>query len=140
MKRNGLYALTFAVLLSGAAAAQTPPPTQTPPPQPPAQAAPKTQDMTVVGCVVKGSKPNIYLIERAVDPTKKNDPPRTFRIQAQMEDPDFETHVNAKVEFSGAAELKSVPPPPPGGKIDENELPIFTVKSFQRVADTCSFE
>ena len=139
MKRNGLYALTFAVLLSGAAAAQTPPPTQTPPQQPAAQAAPKMQDMTIVGCVVKGSRPNIYLIERAVDPAKKNDPPRMFRIQPQMEDPDFETHVNAKVEFTGAAELKTVPPPPPGGKVDEKELPIFTVKSFQRVADTCSF-
>jgi hypothetical protein len=140
MKRNGLYALTFAVLLSGAAAAQTPPTQQTPPQPPPAQTAPKTQDMTVVGCITKGSKPNIYLIERAVDPTKKNDPLRTFRIQAAMEDPDFETQVNAKVELTGTAELKTIPPPPPGGKIDEKELPVFTVKSFQRVADTCSFE
>ena len=29
---------------------------------------------TVVGCVVKGLKPNVYLIERAMDPTKKNEP------------------------------------------------------------------
>jgi hypothetical protein len=139
MKRSGLYALTFAVLLSGAAAAQTRPPTPTRPPQPPAQTAPAVREMTVVGCIAKGSRPNSYLIDRAVDRTKKNDPPRTFRIQPLMEDPDFETDVNAWVELTGTAELKPVPPPPPGRKIDETALPIFTVKSFQRVADTCSF-
>ena len=138
MKRNALFALAVAALISTAAAAQTPPPTQTPPPQPPAQATPATQEMSVVGCIVKGVKPNVYLIERAVDPKKKNDPPRTFRIQPEMEDPDFETHVNAKVEFTGVAEIKPVAPPPPGGKVDEKDLPVFTVKSFQRVADTCT--
>ena len=96
------------------------------------------QELTVVGCVVKGVKLNVYLIERAIDPTKKNDPPRAFRIQPQMEDPDFESHVNAKVEFTGSAEIKRVAAPPAGGKIDEKDLPVFMVKSFQRVADTCT--
>ena len=138
MKRNALYALAVSVLISAAAAAQTPPPQTTPPQTPPAQATPAMQELTVVGCVVKGVKPNVYLIERAIDPTKKNDPPRTFRIQAQMEDPDFESHVNARVEFTGTAEVRPVAPPPPGGKIDEKDLPVFMVKNFQRVADTCT--
>ena len=138
MKRQVLLSLAIAALMSAVAVAQSTPP-QTPPPQtPPAQAAPVMQDMTVVGCIVKGIRPNTYLIERAVDPAKKDDQPKTYRIQSQMEDPDFETHVNAKVEFTGSAEIKRVAAPPPGGKIDEKDLPVFSVKNFQRVADTCT--
>ena len=133
MRRNLFQVLTLSALLSMAGMAQTP---QTPPP---AQTPPKMQEMKVVGCLVKALKPNAYLLERAVDPVKKGDTPRTFRIQPQMEDPDFESQVNAKVEISGQAEIKTVPTPPPGGKIDEKDLPVFNVKSFQRVADTCSF-
>jgi hypothetical protein len=131
MKRNLFQAFALSTLLSVAGMAQTP---QTPPQQTP----PKMQDMKVVGCIVKALKPNAYLLERAIDPTKKGDTPRTYRIQAQMEDPDFESQVNAKVELTGQAEIKQVPAPPPGGKIDEKDLPVFNVKSFQRVADTCT--
>ncbi len=140
MKRT-LYTLAITALLSTAGAAQSAPPTQTPP-QPPApqQTATPTQEqeMTVVGCLVKGIKPNVYLIERAVDPKKKDDPPKAFRLQALLEDPDFESQVNAKVELMGTAEIKRVPPPAAGAKIDENILPVFKVKSFQRVTDTCT--
>jgi hypothetical protein len=138
MKRHVLLSLAIAALMSAVGIAQATPPQTTPPQTPPAQAAPVMQEMTIVGCVVKSTRPNAYLIERAVDPAKKDDQPRTYRIQAQMEDPDFETHVNAKVEFKGSAEVKPVPTPPPGGKIDEKDLPVFSVKSFQRVADTCT--
>jgi hypothetical protein len=138
MKRHLLLSLAIAALISAVGSAQTPPPQTTPPQTPPPQAAPVMQEMTIVGCVVKGTRANSYLIERAVDPAKKDDQPRTYRIQPQMEDPDFETHVNAKLEFKGSAEVKRVPTPPPGGKIDEKDLPVFSVKSFQRVADTCT--
>jgi hypothetical protein len=139
MKRHALLSVAIGALMSAVAVAQATPPQTTPPPQtPPAQAAPVMQEMTVVGCIVKGTRPNTYLIDRAVDPSKKDDKPRTYRIQAQMEDPDFETHVNAKVEFKGSAEVKRVPTPPTSGKIDEKELPVFSVKSFQRLADTCT--
>ena len=133
MKRYAFQVFTLTALLSMVVLAQTP---QT---QPPPQTPPKVQEMKVVGCMVKALKPNSYLLERAVDPSKKDDTPRTFRIQAQMEDPDFESQVNAKVEVTGQAEIKAVPTPPPGGKLDEKDLPGFMVKSFQRVADTCTF-
>ena len=133
MKRNLFQVLTLSALLSMAGMAQT---AQTPPAQ---QTPPKMQDMKVVGCIVKALKPNAYLLERAIDPAKKGDAPRTYLIQAQMEDPDFESQVNAKVEVTGQAEIKQLPTPPPGGKVDEKDLPVFNVKSFQRVADTCSF-
>jgi hypothetical protein len=133
MKRYALQVITLTALLSMVGLAQTP---QTPPP---AQTPPKMQDMKVVGCIVKALKPNSYLLERAVDPAKKDDTPRAFRIQALMEDPDFESQVNARVEMTGQAEIKQVPTPPPGGKVDEKDLPVFMVKSFQRVADTCSY-
>ena len=135
MKRNIFHILALSALISAVGAAQSSPPAQTPP----AQAAPVMQDMKLAGCLVKGVKPNVYLLERAVDPTKKDDTPRAFRIQAQMEDPDFETHVNAKIEVTGKGEIKRLAPRPPGGKIDEKDLPVFAVTSFQRLADTCSF-
>jgi hypothetical protein len=107
MKRHVLLSLAVAGLMSAVGVAQATPPQTTPPQTPPAQAAPVMQEMTIVGCVVKSTRPNAYLIERAVDPAKKDDQPRTYRIQAQMEDPDFETHVNAKVEFKGSAEARA---------------------------------
>ena len=137
MKRT-LYTLAMTALLSTAGAAQSAPPTQTPPQPPAQQAATPTQEMTVVGCLLKGTKLNVYLIERAIDPKKKDDPPKAFVLQALLEDPDFESQVNAKVELTGTAEIKRVPPPAAGAKIDENLLPVFKVKSFQRVTDTCT--
>jgi hypothetical protein len=136
MKRNVLHILAMSALLTTVGVAQSPTPAQTPPA---AQTAPVMQEMKLAGCLVKGVKPNVYLLERAADPTKKDDVPRTYRLQAQMEDPDFETHVNAKIEVVGKGEIKTVAPPPPGGKIDEKDLPVFAVTAFQHLTDTCSF-
>ncbi|HYN05997.1 MAG TPA: hypothetical protein VES67_01280 [Vicinamibacterales bacterium] len=41
--------------------------------------------------------------------------------------------------MTGKAEIKRLAPPPPGGKIDEKDLPVFAVTSFQRLTDTWSF-
>ena len=112
--------------------------------QPPAGAAQQPargdQDVTLVGCVTKGTAPSVFIFENAVDPAKKDSKPRTFRIVAKG-DINLTEHLNHKVQLKGEAENKMPPPPPPGGKVDEKDLPTLTIDAVSdvtHVATTCS--
>lgn len=121
--------LFAAVLLSTLAVAQT---SQAPAPAPPT----KPIDVTLTGCLVQGSSPAIFLLENAVDPTKKDDTPMTYRLVPISEDPDFQSSLDHKVQATGVPEVKT--PAPGGGKVPEKDLPTFTMKAFRAIADTCS--
>ena len=138
-----------ALFLSAALAAQSatppppPPPQQTPPTQqatPPQPPAAKTQDLTLVGCITQGTSASVFLFENAIDPSKKDEKPRAFRIVSSGEEMDFTPHLNHKMQLIGTLDPKSPTPvaPPAGGKIAEKDLPVFTVKAVSMVATTCS--
>jgi hypothetical protein len=145
MKRmliGSLMAVAFAAVT--AAQTATPPPAQTPPaqqqeqqPPPPQTPAAKPTEVTLVGCVVRGSTQKIYLFENAVDPAKKDDKGRKFLL-VLAPDQDLAPHVNHKIQIIGLAENKVVAVTPPATVIAEKDLPTFTVKSIKMVADTCS--
>lgn len=147
MKRmliGSLMAVAFAV--GTAAQTATPPPAQQPPPQQQAQPQPqqtppttaKPAEVTLVGCVVRGSAPKTYLFENAVDPAAKpGDKGRKFLIITAA-DVDLAPHLNHKVQLVGLAETKVVAPVPPATTVADKDLPTFTVKTVTMVADTCS--
>jgi uncharacterized protein YdeI (BOF family) len=145
MKRmliGSLMAVAFAAVT--AAQTATPPPAQQQqqqqaqpqtPPQP--QTAAKPAEVTLVGCVVRGSAPKTYVFENAVDPAKKEDKGRKFLLIA-AQDMDLTPHVNHKIQLTGLAETKVVAPVPPATVVAEKDLPTFTIKTVTHVADTCS--
>jgi len=149
MKRmliGSLMAMAFVAVAVAQTTSQTPPPAQQQQqqqtaPKPP-DAAPQVVDVNateakLVGCIVLGSEANVYLFENAVDPAKKDDKARTFRLVVAP-DMDVTPHVNHKIQLVGAAETKLVVPVPPATKVAEKDLPTFTVKTITHVADTCS--
>ena len=148
MKRmliGSLMAVAFAAVT--AAQTATPPPAQQPPPQQqqqqqpppsqPPQAAAKPAEVTLVGCVVRGSTQKIYLFENAIDPAKKDEKGKTFLLVFQP-DQDLSTHLNHKIQIVGLAQDKVGAVTPPATMVAEKDLPTFTVKTITMVADTCS--
>lgn len=146
MKRmliGSLMAVAFAAMT--AAQTATPPPAQqqqqqqaqpqTPPQQP--QTAAKPAEVTLVGCVVRGSTQKIYLFENAIDPAKKDEKGKTFLLVFQP-DQDLSTHLNHKIQIVGLAQDKVVAVTPPATVVAEKDLPTFTIKTITMVADTCS--
>lgn len=106
-------------------------------PHPPPAEAPQAVDLTLTGCVVEGTDTGVYILANAVATPETPDVPRTFRLVSGGEDLDFTLHANHQVQAMGRAELKTVPEPPVGGRIDPRDLPAFAVKSIRSVSDRC---
>lgn len=142
MKRmliGSVMAVAFAV--GTAAQTATPPPAQQPQaqqqPQTPPQATAKPTEVTLVGCVVRGSTQKIYLFENAIDPTKKDEKGKSYLLVVTP-DQDLSAHLNHKIQIVGLAQDKVVAVTPPATVVAEKDLPTFTVKTITMVADTCS--
>jgi hypothetical protein len=101
------------------------------------ETAPKTQDLTVTGCVVQGTDSGIYVLSNVVATPDVRDVPRTFRLVSAGEELDFTLHSNHQVQVAGLAEFKVPPDAPPGGRIDARDLPAFSVKTIRSVSDRC---
>jgi hypothetical protein len=132
-----MMAVAFAAVTAAQTATPPPPPPQAQQQQPPPQSTAKPMEVTLVGCVVRGTTPKTFLFENAVDPAKKDEKARTFVLVAtpQM---DLVPHVNHKIQLVGLAETKVVTPVPPATTVAEKDLPTFTIKTITHVADTCS--
>jgi hypothetical protein len=144
MKRiliGSMMAVAFAAVTAAQTATPPPPPPQQqqtqPPPTPPQPTTARPTEVTLVGCVVRGSEPKTYIFENAVDPAKKDDKGRKFRLVAAT-GMDLTPHVNHKIQLTGLAENKTVTATPPAAAVAEKDLPSFTIKTVTHVADTCS--
>jgi len=135
----GLAASLVSATALLAQTAPPPPPTQT---QPPAQTAQtKAPDVTVTGCIIQGSGPNVYILENAkINKDDTAEKARSFVIVSAGEDLSFKPHLNHEVRVTGMAEAKVPPTPPAGQKVAEKDLPKLTAKSVTMVADRCSPE
>jgi hypothetical protein len=131
---TGAIALTG--LLAVTAFAQSAPPQSTPPQNPVTQAKPQPPEIMLHGCIVQATTPGMFLLRAAVDPTKKGDTPKIYRLTTQVEDPDFTSVVNKQVTATGIPDAK--PQPKPDEKVKEEDLPTFAVSKFEAIADTCT--
>jgi hypothetical protein len=132
MKARFLGLMASVILGSTLVAAQatTPPQTQ-----------PKTQvpEVTLVGCIVQGSAPTIFILENAKkDPANPNEKGMTYFLVAAAEDLTFRPHLNHEVRLTGTLEQRTPPIPPPGEKVPEKDLIKFSAKSATMVADRCA--
>ena len=133
-------ALAFAgvALATSIAVAQSAPPTQTQPPQDPQQKEQKVPEITLTGCVIQGSAPEIFLLSGAKkDPDDTKETGTTYFLVANSGDLNLKAHLNHSVRITGVAELKTPPVPPPGGKVEEKDLLKFTAKAATMVSDRC---
>jgi hypothetical protein len=101
------------------------------------ETTPKTQDLTVTGCVLEATDSGVYILSNVVATPDVKDVPRTFRLVSSGEEMDFTLHNNHQVQVAGNAEFKVPPDAPPGGRIDPRDLPAFAVKTLRSVSDRC---
>lgn len=99
----------------------------------------KSSDVTFTGCLIQGSAPTSFILDRArIDPQSRTEKARTFVVVASAEDLNLAQHVNHEVTVMGQAEQKTAPEPQPGKKVDEKDLPKLQAKSLTMVSDTCT--
>lgn len=131
-----LGAIALSGLLVTAAVAQTAPPPQTTRPQvPTTPATPQPPEVVLHGCLVQGTTPGVFLLRSAIDPSKKGDTPKIYRLTSQIEDPDFTSVMNKQVRVVGIPDAK--PQPKMTEKIRDEDLPAFSISKFEAIADSC---
>jgi hypothetical protein len=155
MKRAALsLILSFAVAGSlYAAEAQSP---QSPPAAPAAAQAPspqspagvqanqdKTTDITVTGCLIQGSAPNVFVLEDAKMSTgAPGDKGKSYLVVVSGA-ADLKPHLNHQVRIVGAETASVNVAPAPSGqarielKTDEASLPRLNARTVTMVANTC---
>ena len=95
-------------------------------------------DVTMTGCLIQGSLPTVFILDNArLDPQRRSELGKTYRVMSGTEDLDLIRHVNQEVQLTGMPEDKPVPLPIPGQKTREEDLPKFTVKALSFIADQC---
>lgn len=96
-------------------------------------------DVSLTGCLVQGSGPNVFILESArMDPEDETEKTKAYMIVAATEDLFLRNHVDNQVTIRGAAEDKMVPTPPAGEQVNETDLPKLNAKGITAVADTCT--
>ena len=101
---------------------------------------PKTQAVTLTGCVVQGTTGHsVFILENAkADPSDSSEKGRSYVLASSGMSISFREHLNHEVRISGMAETKLPPTPPMGESVKESELPRLTAATITHVASTCS--
>jgi hypothetical protein len=99
----------------------------------------KTEGVSLTGCLVQGSGPNVFIFENAkTDPTDSSEMGRSYVLTTAMTSISFRDHLNHEVRIDGSAETRVPPDPPMGQKVNESDLPKLTATKLTPVATTCS--
>ena len=148
MKRAALsLMLSFAVAGSLYAAqdqAPRPEPAAAPAAQAPAAPAPASQDkatdITVTGCLIQGSAPNVWVLENAKMSTAAATDKGKSYVVVVTGAADLKPHLNHQVRIVGAENAASRAAAPSGqaeGKTDEASFPKLNARTVTMVANTC---
>jgi len=108
-------------------------------PAAPAQDQKTPPDVTLMGCLIQGSGPAVFLLDNA-RPTNE-DPKtagKTYVLATTMTEVDFKSHVSHEVTITGTVDEKIAPVPPPGQKVPEKDLSKLWAKNLSMVADKCT--
>lgn len=124
----------IASMLSTLAFAATTTVAQSVPAEP--QAKPAT-DITVTGCLIQGSGPAVFVLDRArMNADNPNEKSAKYRVVAKGEDMGLPTHLNHQVALTGATVMKTIDSQT--GTEEERGLPTFEAKSMVMIADRCA--
>jgi hypothetical protein len=116
---------------------QTPPP---PTPKPPLQtsAKPTEAEITLTGCLVQGSAPNVFVLQNAKrDPKSATEKAARYVVVPAAEDLVLKPHLNHQVRILGVPDGRPQPTPQAGGTIDEKLVPALSAKSLTMVSAAC---
>ena len=140
MKRQALAFVASLACAGALVAAQSTPP----PPQTPAEPAQKAQEVSITGCLVQGSSPNVFILENArAKPEDQGEKAVTYVIAVAKPEMSLKAHLNHSIKVTGTAEKLSAAATPPaappaaGQKPKEAELPKFTASNVTMVSDRC---
>jgi hypothetical protein len=125
--------------------AQQPQPQQQPPtppavsaqaPQTP-PAAKDTVDVTLTGCLVQGSAPNVFVFQNAKKDSKSTaEKGVSYVVVASSETLNLRNHLNHEIQISGQSDGKIAPVSTE--RASETELPKLTAKNITMIANTCA--
>jgi hypothetical protein len=125
-----LAASVLSAPLFAAAQTQQPPTPQTTP----QQQTQKAPDVTLTGCLVQGSAPNVFVFQDAkMDPKSATEKGAKYVVVAGTEDLMLREHLNHEIRITGQAEKKTVT-----AQTEEKDLPKLTAKSVTLVSNTCA--
>lgn len=113
----------------------TPPAASTEAPQAPAQAKPA--DVTLTGCLVQGSAPNVFVFQNAKKDAKSTEEKGvSFVVVASSETINLRPHLNHEIQITGQSDGKIAPVSSEGKP--ENELPKLSAKNVTMISNTCA--
>ena len=159
--RRDLYSLLAALAVAGTfVSAQDPAPASQDPAvtvqvqQPAASSASDSKDTTLVGCLVQGSGPNVFIIENAKAssaPASEKGKSYVLAVAPGSTSIDFRTQLNRQVRIVGLTEggavtvassgaarpSTTVETPTATVRIEEKDMPKFSARTVARLGDTC---
>ena len=100
---------------------------------------PKYKAVSLTGCLVQGTGPDVFILENAkADPRDTSQKGWTYVLASGAAEVSFREHLNNEVRVDGTAEMKMPPSPPAGESVKESDLPKLKATKLMHVATTCS--
>ena len=101
----------------------------------------KATDITVTGCLIQGSAPNVWVLENAKMSTAAATDKGKSYVVVVTGAADLKPHLNHQVRIVGAESAASRPPAPsarrPRRSTDEASFPKLNARTVTMVANTC---
>ena len=100
---------------------------------------PKFKEVSLTGCLVQGTGPDVFILENAkADPRNASEKGWTYFLASGAAAVSFREHLNNEVRIDGMAEMKMPAPPAAGESVKESDLPKLKAATIVHVATTCS--
>jgi hypothetical protein len=124
-----------AAVLAAQQQAPTPPAVSAQPEQAPAKDAPA--DVTLTGCLVQGSAPNIFVFQNAKKDSKSTaEKGVSYVVVASSDTINLRAHLNHEIQVTGQSDGKIAPVS--SERASESELPKLNAKNVTMISNTCS--
>lgn len=101
--------------------------------------AAKYKEVSLTGCVVQGTGPDVFIFENAkADPRGDDEKGRNYLLASGSMSISFREHLNTEVRIDGTAEMKMPPDEASEQSVKESDLPKLKATKIVHVATTCS--
>ena len=131
MKRHSVVLVGSLVMAGALVAAQG---GQTPPQNPPEQKRPAPIEITLTGCLIQGSSPEIFILDNATAASADRADTAARYILAEWADFNVKAHLNQEVTVTGSVDVAK----PPAGKAEEKDLPRIAATAITLVSERCT--
>jgi hypothetical protein len=127
---KSILSVAMASLVAGVVSLGAQQQQQQPPPPPPEQ-----PEVSVMGCLMQGSQPSIFILEGAKPAAgTTQDTGTRYQVVAESKDIDLLAHLNHEVQLTGAS-MGAIPPPEK--PVEEKDLPTLKVRALEMLSNTC---